>query len=195
MDGEYEWVSLSEECWTHVSDAEFTSRLKAEDAPQYGTTASTKTAKAKPDPDKPLDPMDERVTVWDSQTGRKITGNAAPMKKNLQKYLKKRPHCELYTNAPHQIVTEGVVTKKRPRSPSPATGGSPAQVKQTTSIPAYKIEDASAGAVSRPNISMPPLTGHVSATQPTQATSHVQQPLPTEIDSESELSIQDDDEV
>jgi len=71
-----------------------------------------------------LDPEDERVTIWDSQTGRKITGNAAPMAKNLEKYLKKRPHCEVWEGKAHQVVRTQPIDNerapKRPRSPSPS---------------------------------------------------------------------------
>jgi len=193
VDGEYEWVSLPEEVWNHMSDSEFSVRLKADDAKDDGSSGASKPEKAKADPNKPVDPMDERVTIWDSRTGRKVTGNAAPMQKNLQKYLKKRPYCEVYTELPHQIVRHGPaedkVSKKRPRSPSPAPAG---VVPTPGAVPAFKIEDA--GVVPRPGIAVPPQgQGQVfHAVVPLAQTQQV--PPPADIESESELSIQDEDE-
>eukprot|EP00656_Telonema_subtile_P008775 TRINITY_DN14102_c0_g1_i1.p1 TRINITY_DN14102_c0_g1~~TRINITY_DN14102_c0_g1_i1.p1 ORF type:complete len:129 (-),score=32.07 TRINITY_DN14102_c0_g1_i1:52-438(-) len=38
-----------------------------------------------------------RVTIWNSTQQRKISGNAAPMEKNVDEYLRKHP-CLLYTS-------------------------------------------------------------------------------------------------
>jgi len=40
---------------------------------------------------------DNRVTLWNTSTKRKIAGKAAPMQKNLNDYLHKHPECELYS--------------------------------------------------------------------------------------------------
>lgn len=39
----------------------------------------------------------KRVTVWNLKENRKVSGNAAPMEKNLADYLRKHPECEIYT--------------------------------------------------------------------------------------------------
>lgn len=44
-----------------------------------------------------------RVTVWNRETLRKISGKAAPMEKNLDEYLRRHPECELYGDQDAQL--------------------------------------------------------------------------------------------
>ena len=39
----------------------------------------------------PMDPEEERIAVWDQATGKKLTGQAAPKRRNLDKYLRQHP--------------------------------------------------------------------------------------------------------
>eukprot|EP00658_Telonema_sp_P-2_P077903 TRINITY_DN7166_c0_g1_i2.p1 TRINITY_DN7166_c0_g1~~TRINITY_DN7166_c0_g1_i2.p1 ORF type:complete len:413 (+),score=53.29 TRINITY_DN7166_c0_g1_i2:164-1402(+) len=47
-----------------------------------------------------------RISVWNTVTKRKISGNAAPMSKNLKEYLYAHPECELYTDQDTLLTRE-----------------------------------------------------------------------------------------
>jgi len=47
-----------------------------------------------------------RITVWNRKTKRKVSGNAAPMEKNLAEYLKKHPECEMYDGQDKHLTVE-----------------------------------------------------------------------------------------
>ena len=42
----------------------------------------------------PADKERERVMLWNSEKKVKIYGMSAPMRKNLQEYLRTHPHCQ-----------------------------------------------------------------------------------------------------
>ena len=44
----------------------------------------------------PIPVVDERVAIWNTATLKKVAGQAAPMKRNLQVFLRKHPECEVY---------------------------------------------------------------------------------------------------
>lgn len=52
-----------------------------------------------------------RVAIWNRVEKRKLSGNCAPLEKNLEQYLKDNPHCEVHSS--DQLVKGKKVTKKQ----------------------------------------------------------------------------------
>jgi len=62
-------------------------------SPHFSTPTADKKRKVD---DSAEAPVGDRVAMWHTVELRKISGNAAPMAKNLKSYLKRHPACEIY---------------------------------------------------------------------------------------------------
>lgn len=79
---------------------------------------------AKPAAVRPPGPAEKRVEIWNRKLGRRLAGNVAPYRKNLEKYLLKHPDCELYTNQEetHRVGGGGEVSDQDSTSDSDLSG-------------------------------------------------------------------------
>lgn len=84
---------------TIPGDCENIQVMRVQLAPADGSPVETKGKRSKG-----TGPGGDRITVWNRTSKRKVSGNAAPMEKNLQKYLAKHPDCELY-NGQDKLLT------------------------------------------------------------------------------------------
>merc|ERR1711977_705639 len=59
-----------------------------------------------------LDVTDKRVTMWNREEMRKISGNAAPMEKNVAAYLRNHPNLEVYTGQDQRLSKSEVAARQ-----------------------------------------------------------------------------------
>lgn len=67
-----------------------------------------------------------RVTIWNKNERRKVSGNAAPLERNIEEYLQKHPDCEVYDGQDKGFVR--VKSKQKAATAKPLPGlirGSP----------------------------------------------------------------------
>jgi len=82
----------------------------------------------------------ERVTIWNPSEGRKISGNAAPFRRNLKEYLQSHSEWEVYTdqgacqnkNKRKQIHSKESSTIPEPEAPQSKRAAVQAEAAQTT---------------------------------------------------------------
>merc|ERR1712164_212023 len=73
------------------------------------------------------DMAEKRVTIWNWREQRKLSGNSAPFKKNLQEYLRKHPDWEEYIGQDKdENGKKSFAPKKRRKDVKPVEGKSDA---------------------------------------------------------------------
>lgn len=65
------------------------------------------------------DAAEKRVTIWNWKEQRKLSGNSAPFKKNLQEYIRKHPDWEEYVGQDKDITTGKKLSPKKMLPPAP----------------------------------------------------------------------------
>jgi hypothetical protein len=70
-------------------------------------------------PADPMDPEEDRIAVWNQATGKKLTGQAAPKRRNLDKYLRQHPdYSILYEGGATSAYASAVAASAAANDPS-----------------------------------------------------------------------------
>lgn len=92
---------------------------------------------------------EKRVTIWNWREQRKLSGNSAPFKKNLQEYIRKHPDWEEYVGQDKDTVTGKKLSPKKMLPPAPRDPNHPyyqmqSQTSQNASAPSTVAAAAAA---------------------------------------------------
>lgn len=68
---------------------------------------------------------EKRVTIWNWREQRKLSGNSAPFKKNLQEYIRKHPDWEEYVGQDKDTMTGKKLSSKKMIPPAPRDANHP----------------------------------------------------------------------
>lgn len=66
---------------------------------------------AGPSPQTNLGNLEDRITLWNTSTKRKLVGNSAPKRRNLSQYLATHPHIEVYTDQAEQLRSRDLASR------------------------------------------------------------------------------------
>eukprot|EP00299_Pterocystis_sp_00344_P002699 c13041_g1_i1.p1 GENE.c13041_g1_i1~~c13041_g1_i1.p1 ORF type:complete len:326 (-),score=51.79 c13041_g1_i1:190-1167(-) len=101
---------------------------------------------------------EKRVTIWHKEERRKISGNAAPMEKNLLSYLNTHPNCEKYVD---QDKTDH--TKPEPVPEHPSESQSAYDETHLTPIESFDLFDGVHKSMAIPSPQFPMVSSHTFA--------------------------------
>merc|ERR1711896_1919 len=94
---------------------------------------------------------ERRVTIWNWREQRKLSGNSAPFKKNLQEYIRKHPDWEEYVGQDKDAQTGKKLSPKKMLPPAPRDPNHPYyQMPRQGSLASPPASVASAASVPNP---------------------------------------------